>query len=196
MHRLLPLLGDAGLSILVYLCVGWSYGTSEAWGLLLLPCIFLPDADSFAQVRAKGYTAASADDPIDHREFLHKPVFWLVPSLVGWLAFGYPGAMLFFLFLAHFIHDSVLTGWGVPWFAPWSTMRIKFFADEANHESLRLEDWVRTWTAQELQEKIRAHGNEHWIRDLYLRLSLPSTIEYSVFVLAVILLSWSLFTSV
>jgi len=196
MYRLLPLMGDAGLGILVYLGVGYFYGSPDAWGLLLAPCIFLPDIDSLAQVRKKGYAAASGEDPVDHREFLHKPVFWLLPALFAWIAFGYYGALLFFLFLAHFLHDSVLTGWGVPWLAPWSKVRLKFFADEANNESLRFNNWVRIWTPENLQEKIRAFGNEDWIRDLYLRLSIPSTIEYSVFILAVILLFWSLFTSV
>jgi hypothetical protein len=196
MHRILPLLCDAGLGIFVFLAVSHAYRVEDGWSGFLIFCIFLPDLDSFSQLHRKGYVAASAEDPVDHREFLHKPVLWLLPSLMLWVAFGYVGALLFFLFLVHFLHDSVLTGWGVPWLSPWNRTRIKFFADETNHESLRKKDWVRTWRPDELAQMIRAHGNEDWIRDLYMRLTPVSVIEYSIFALGILTLGASLFTSV
>ena len=196
MYRILPLLCDAGLGILVFIVVSRVYGVDEPLWMFSILCIFLPDLDSLSQLRSKGYVAASAEDPIDHREFLHKPIFWLVPALLVWIGFGYPGALLFFLFLAHFLHDSVLVGWGVPWLSPWNRTRIKFFVDQANHESLRREDWVRTWDPHELTKKIQQHGNEHWIQDIYLRLTPASVIEYSIFSIGVLVLILTLFTSV
>jgi hypothetical protein len=187
MYRILPLLGDAGLSILIFVLLNLE-GNVAWWSLVLLPFIFLPDLDSLPQLYNKGYTAASVEDPEDHREAFHKPLFWLVSALFLSLAFGYAGELLFFLFLAHFLHDSVLTGWGVPWLAPWSSLRVKFFADEQNRESLRPRDWVRTWTPAELREMIRVHGNENWIKDLYLRPSIPSMIEYSIFAVGIVAL--------
>ena len=124
---------------------------------------------------------------------LHKPLVWLLVAAALWFWTDYYGAIAFFAVLMHFLHDSVLTGWGVPWFAPFSQTRIKFFVDETNKESFRREDWVRLWTPEELTQAIIAYGYEDWIEQLYLRPTIVSMIEYSVFGSSLVVLAGHLF---
>lgn len=184
MYRLLPLLGDVGLGIFSIVVVSFFYGRYELAAFFLMPFAFIPDLDTIAELRSRGKLAASAEHPFDHREILHKPIVWLVVLGFVWWFAGYYGAVVFVMVLLHFLHDSVLTGWGVPWLAPFSSVRIKFFVDEQNEISFKPKDWVRTWNETELQEAIIAYGNENWIEDLYLRPTLVSFSEYGIFVLS------------
>lgn len=186
MYRLLPLLGDAGLGILSIVLVSLLYEQYAVSAFLLLPFVFLPDLDALAELKSRGKLAASAEYPHDHRELLHKPVIWLVLLGLVWWHFGYYGAIAFTMVLMHFLHDSVLTGWGVPWLAPFFDVRIKFFVNERNEVSFKPKDWLRTWNKEDLREAIVAHGNENWIEDLYLKPTIVSLLEYGVFVLALI----------
>lgn len=186
MYRLLPLLGDVGLGILSIVFVSLLYDRHELSAFLLMPLAFLPDLDALAELRVRGKLAASAEHPYDHREVLHKPIIWLVLLGLVWWSVGYYGAVAFVMVLVHFLHDSVLTGWGVPWFAPLSDIRIKFFVDEQNEISIKPRDWVRTWNKQELRRAIVMYGNENWVEDLYLNPTVVSSIEYGVFILSLV----------
>ena len=192
MYRILPLLGDAGLGILSIVFLSHWYSVSNMYAFLLLPLAFAPDLDAIVELRRRGKVAASAENPSDHREVLHKPILWMLVTGAWWYFGGFYGAVAFALVTMHFLHDSVLTGWGVPWLAPFLKVRIKFFASEANQESLAQKDWIRTWGPEELQKAIVAHGNENWIRDLYLRPTVVSIVEYGVFGLSLIALLWHL----
>jgi len=194
LYRLLPLLGDLGLGLIVYVCISFVYDQTSplAFGLAVF-LSFAPDLDALAEISRRGKVAASADHPVDHREVLHKPLIWLLVTGGLWMWFGYYGAIAFFAILFHFLHDSVLTGWGVPWLAPFSKTRFKFFVDEANTESFARRNWVRTWTPEELTRMIIAHGDENWIKNLYLLPTPASVIEYSMFGISLVLLTWHLF---
>ncbi len=181
MYRLLPLLGDAGLGILSIIFVSFCYGRSDMSGFLLLPLAFLPDLDAIPELWKEGKVSASAKNPHDHRELLHKPIIWLLILGMWWYLGGFYGAVAFALVAGHFIHDSILTGWGVPWLSPFSNVRIKFFANERNEESFARKDWIRVWSRDDLHILIIKYGNDNWIEDLYLRPTAVSVIEYSFF---------------
>lgn len=193
MYRLLPLLADLGLGIITFVWVSIAYGQTTLIGFLLaVVLVFMPDLDALPEISKRGRLAASKDNPTDHREMLHKPLLWLALTGMFWMWSGYYGAIAFFVILMHFVHDSVLTGWGVPWFAPFSQTRIKFFVDETNKESLARENWIRTWGPEELTQAIVQYGYEDWIERLYLRPTVVSIIEYGIFGTAVIILAWHL----
>lgn len=193
MYRLLPLLADLGLGIITFVWVSIAYEQTTALGFLLaVVLVFVPDLDALPELSKRGRLAASKDNPIDHREMLHKPLLWLALTGMFWMWIGYHGAIAFFAILMHFLHDSVLTGWGVPWFAPFSQTRIKFFVDETNKESLARENWIRTWSPKELTRAIMQYGYEDWIERLYLRPTVVSIVEYGIFGMAVITLAWHL----
>lgn len=193
MYRLLPLLADLGLGIITFVWVSIAYEQTTVLGFLLaVVFVFVPDLDALPELSKRGRLAASKDNPTDHREMLHKPLLWLALTGMFWMWIGYHGAIAFFAILMHFLHDSVLTGWGVPWFAPFSQTRIKFFVDETNKESLARENWIRTWGPEELTQAIVQYGYEDWIERLYLRPTVVSIVEYGIFGMAVITLAWHL----
>lgn len=186
MYRILPLLGDVGLGILIIIGVSMQYGQQEWEVFLLLPLALLPDLDAIPELWKRGKVAASASNPNDHRELLHRPLIWLFVAGILWWSVGFYGAVAFALLLGHFLHDSVLTGWGVPWLSPFSDTRVKFFTDKYNEFSLATGDWVRLYEKLELHLMIVTYGNENWIEDLYLHPTVVSVVEYSVFVTGII----------
>jgi len=188
MYKLLPLLGDLGLGIISVVCVSFVYGKEVDGAFVLLALAFLPDLDALPELWRHGQVAASKDHPADHRELLHKPILWLGVAGFCWWYFGYYGAVSFVVLLLHFVHDSVLTGWGVPWLWPFSKVRIKFFVDEKNEVSLAPKNWIRTWNKLELQHAIVIYGNKNWIEDLYLRPTVVSAVEYGIFLLSLVAL--------
>ncbi len=188
MKQLLPVFGDIGLGILTILCVNHFYDTMNYYSFFLLFFAIIPDLDAVPEVMKRGKVAASADNPSDHREILHKPLIWLSILGVAWYMFDLYGAIAFFLVFVHFLHGTVLTGWGVPWLTPFSDRRIKFFVDEENEVSLSRNNWLRTWNQEELQKAIVKYGNENWIEDLYLKPSVVSVVEYGTFLISLIAL--------
>ncbi len=188
MYRLLPLLGDVGIGILAIAFLSFCYGEDFHRSLWFLPLIFLPDLDALPELLERGNVGASRNCIRDHRERLHVPLLFLVPA--GLLSYhvGYEGMVVFTLFYLHFLHDSILTGWGVPWFAPFSDVRVKFFASEQNNASLRRRDWVRVWKRTRLPYLIEKFGDEDWIRNHYLRITPTSVIEYSTFIAGIVVL--------
>lgn len=193
MYRVLPLLGDIGLAILVVVFVSVFQDHSPSmWAWLCVPLIFFPDIDALVEFLARGNVAASKEHPFDHREILHKPlVFMWIPILL-WPLNSYMSAIVFFIVLIHFLHDSVLTGWGVSWFWPFTKRRIKFFVNERNENSFARKDWIRSWDEKELQEAIVKYGYEDWIERLYFQPSVVRTIEFSIFGFSLIVLVWFL----
>lgn len=188
MYKLLPLAGDIGTGILVIILTSLAFGFYEPYVWLLLPLILLPDLDAIPEIIKKGRVAASPEHPYDHRELLHKPVLWLLGGALLWAWFGYYGAIAFWLVLFHFLHDSVLTGWGVQWFWPLSKTQYKFFVDERNEVSLKQGDWLRSWKEEHLQAAIMQHGFEDWIERYYLKPTIQSVVEYSTFVFSILML--------
>ncbi len=187
MYRLLPLLGDVGLGILSVIFVSLAYGERDMWAFILLPLILLPDLDAIPEITKKGKVAASKENPHDHRELLHKPILWFIATGFFWREFGYYGAIAFTMVAFHFIHDSVFTGWGVPWLWP-SRRRFKFLVDEKNEFSFARKDWLRSWNEDELTTAIVTYGDENWIENLYLKPTVVSSVEYGVFFFSIFLL--------
>ena len=188
MYRVLPLLGDIGLGILSVLFVSDLYQINNPYLFLFLPFILLPDCDAIMEIKRRGKVAASAENPYDHRELLHKPLLWLLACGTAWYFTGHYGAIMFTMILLHFVHDSVFTGWGVPWLSPFSNVRIKFFVDKRNEVSFRPRDFIRIWQPNELRMMIANYGNENWIEDIYLTINITTLVEYGIFSISLTML--------
>lgn len=193
MYRIFPLLGDVGLGIFTFILVSIHYDEYALSGFVLaLACSHLPDLDAVEELFRRGKLAASAENPRDHREAFHKPLLVLTTTGMLWYFFGYHGAIAFTALLFHFIHDSVLTGWGVPWLSPFSDTRFKFFVNEKNQNSLAFKNWIRVWREEELEGLIIQYGDENWVENLYRKPTEVSVIEVGTFIISVVSLIWLL----
>ncbi len=193
MHRILPIVGDVGLGILVAVVVSQKYGVTDpyliGWGILWA---FLPDIDALPELLKRGEVAAHREHVQDHREKLHMPMFWLIPLWFMSVSFGVAWEIAFWAILMHFLHDSVFTGWGVPWFAPFARFRIKFFTAYDNSFSLKAEDLIRIWWRHELPTAITQYGDRNWVWNTYGELTPVLVIEYLIFAYSPFVLLWHL----
>jgi membrane-bound metal-dependent hydrolase YbcI (DUF457 family) len=178
---------DTALGILATFLVAYLYHISPTPLLFAVGVIsaHLPDADSFLDPHfwRRGYVAAYADNPYDHRETLHKPLLWVLgigtlyvfmSSLHAYIVLVGLGVML------HFIHDTVGTGWGIPWLWPFTRTRYKLFATKENKAlSFQL---LTSWKRDELTEYIRRYGIENWVHVYYSRWSSVAILEMCVVV--------------
>lgn len=161
---------DAGLGVLSALFVCWLFSISPTIVHVFVGIVFayIPDIDWIGDKHfwKTGNVAAYAANPYDHREGLHKPIlWWLVISAWG-LALGSIFPFIAFVGVTmHFIHDTVGTGWGMPWLWPLSKRRIKFFANRQN--VLSFSSPFVSWSHEELPSFITKYGRGNWRQHYY-----------------------------
>lgn len=154
------------------------FDVTITWQLMCLGVFFilLPDIDFWWR----------NDQKIDHRSFMHCPLYYVVISLVIALTGNY---MLAFLFLItaifHFVHDTFVLGWGVAWFAPFSYRRYKLFPDDGKGGFLK--EKFLTWLPSEHLSLEKKLNDKDWVYHWYLRLTVVSFVEYTSFLIAVLL---------
>ncbi len=106
-----------------------------------------------------------------HRGFTHYPLIYIPIILMVYFLAGPLWTFVLGLgVLFHLIHDLSWIGSGVTFWWPFSKKRYKFFS----------------------QDKLIQQG-EHWITTFYFRLNVVTVVEYSIFVLGLIIL-FSCFT--
>lgn len=153
------------------------------WQLVCLGLIFIfiPDIDFYIRSIRK----------IDHRSFLHYPFFYIVASVLI-LVFGNTEiAFLFFITtLFHFIHDTLILGWGVAWFAPVSYRRYKLFPD--NGMGGFLKEKFLTWLPSEQEQMEQILNDPYWIKNWYCKVTVVSVVEYTAFFSAVMYVIYTL----
>ncbi len=101
-----------------------------------------------------------------HRGWTHYPLLYL-PLIIGvYIIIGPAWAIIMALGIyIHLVHDLLWIGHGVKFWWPFSHTYYKFFS----------------------QEKYSKQG-EHWITTFYFRLNTVTIIEYSIFILALVVL--------
>jgi membrane-bound metal-dependent hydrolase YbcI (DUF457 family) len=169
MHKFGMYFGDAGLGILSAVTVCWVFGVDPTFSLILVGILFayIPDIDWVldAHFWKTGRVAAYAQNPYDHREGLHKPLLWALAISGFGIVFGGVGPFIAFVaVMAHFLHDTVGTGWGMPWLWPLSKRRIKLFATKQNE--VVLYPFLMSWSREELTHYITNYGRANW-KDYY-----------------------------
>ena len=205
MKNILALLADFANGIFAVLIAAYIYQIEVLyWHILLgIGCALIPDIDAISELIRRGRVSASAIHLRDHRTFLHYPIFSLPLALIGIIFFGYAGVIFGVAVLLHLMNDLYGTGWGIAIGWPWSGRHLKIFGRRVNRTKKHLketEDWyhispsdrklrlVVCWSADELPKYIQRWGYEKWIERTYLHLNWTSSIEYSLFVIAVGLL--------
>jgi hypothetical protein len=155
-------------------------------GLLVLGAIFalLPDVDFLVSGLRKG-SLFKVDHT--HRDLLHHPVPYVaVGGLIVWFLAPQYTLLFIVLSLAHFVHDSMGVGWGIPWLSPLSRRYVKFFTDRRTNKpssSLAL-----LWTTHERDALIKKYHNPNWMKDTYGRPGATSLVEVGVLLVVIVLI--------
>jgi hypothetical protein len=154
------------------------FDISITWQLICLGIFFnlLPDIDFLWKSNQK----------IDHRGFMHYPLYYVIATVLILLSGSYLFAFLFFITtLFHFVHDTFVLGWGVAWLAPFSYRRYKLFPDDGKGEFLK--EKFLTWLPEDQEVLEKKLDDKHWIQNWYCRFTIISFVEYTSFLIAVLL---------
>jgi hypothetical protein len=130
-----------------------------------------------------------------HREVLHVPLIYLPVGILLLLPFGVMWSFLFAATsLAHFIHDSIGIGWGVPWLYPFTDNSYSFLYHlENNIDKPRLPHrWLYIWPRKATDWLARRYGDPDWIKNIYLKPHPYAAIEYAIMVIGVAIFGLSL----
>ena len=170
---------DIAFGIFAAIIYATIYKTGLGFGVLLICILFAlsPDLDFIISAifnkKFPGHT---------HRDLFHYPIpFILLGSTCIALIFNIHFGILFaILSFAHFVHDTIGIGWGVPWLFPISRNYLKLtpFSNTVTH-------W---WTPREQERIASKYGDPNWFKNIYLRPTLISMPEFIVFLIAIFVL--------
>lgn len=207
---ILALLADFANGIFATVFAGVIIQIDILWWHFLIGILFavLPDMDAWPQLIIRGtVSAASANNLKDHRELLHYPALFLLCGIAFVLVYPFFGWMFLLGTMLHFLNDLYGTGWGIPILWPLLTRRYKLLGRRVNRLKQTLVedgDWERlpederrlrlivSWKKDELAKYISLWGMDEWITPYYLRLNWVSGTEYTVFIIALLLLATTL----
>jgi len=178
---------DIGIGILLSIWTSWFFHTDLTFTLVLAGIAFalLPDIDFFVELIRHGSVGGKVIR--EHRELTHFPIIYIPIAIFVFAIFGAMWTLFFILALfAHFLHDSIGLGWGIKWFWPFSRKAYKFFSEENGKFSFhRL---IVSWNSEELTKVVAGYGDPNWIRNIYFRLTPVAVIEFSFFIISLIIL--------
>ncbi len=145
----------------------------------------LPDIDFvryfFLEDKMEGYK---------HRDFLHLPLLYIpFGAVAAYFLLGNTYAAMFALgSVLHFIHDSFGIGRGVKWLYPFSRSGYAFLYIYSG--SVRRGLWKPLFVFDEAAIKSfdLEHGDREWLRNVYFRWHPLAIIEFSVFIISIIIL--------
>lgn len=177
---------DIGLGILFSILVSKIFNVELTSQLILVGMGFslLPDLDVFVELAKRGRIGGRVQG--HHRELTHFPSTFLIVAILIYIYFGNIWAFLFSLtILAHFLHDSFGMGWGIQWLWPFSNRAYKFFSNKDGSFSKNL---VVSWKPSELKETIKKYGDDHWLRNYYLKFHPLAIFEFLFLVFSLLVL--------
>lgn len=164
---------DIGIGLIVGIIAHQLFGFPlYAAEILSVGFILLPDLDGLIQALRKR-SVKSMD--FSHRDGLHVPLLYVpIGTALCWLVADWRIAAMFaVLSLAHFLHDSIGTGWGIAWLRPIKDNYYKFFSEDKGDASFTLRKGLVSWTPEQQRAVAEKYGNPNWLRDMYLKPQAP-----------------------
>lgn len=174
------MLADIGIGIFSAILASRLFQTKLTLLTVLIGIVFalLPDMDFLVEwIKRKRMPGKFSHE---HRNLFHLPLFYI--SIGSFIVFWFGWIYLFlFVFnsLLHFLHDSFGIGWGIKWTYPLSEKTHKFFF---------LKKFINSWNEDELREIVEKYGDPNWIKNIYLRPTLISITELTVFLISLAVL--------
>lgn len=164
---------DIGIGLLAGVIAHYVFGFPLVHAEILgVGFMLLPDLDGVIQAVRKG-SLTKMDT--SHRDGLHVPLIYVpVGTALCWLVVDWRVAVMFaVLSLAHFLHDSIGTGWGIAWLRPIKNNYYKFFSEDKGDASFTGRKWLVSWTPAQQRAVSAKYGNPNWLRDMYLKPQAP-----------------------
>jgi hypothetical protein len=204
MKNILALLADWANGLFAVLIASWWFGVEPLWWHFAIGLVLshAPDLDAIPELLRRGRVAASAEHPHDHREALHYPIILITLAVLVAYFIPYWGTIFLVAVALHLINDLYGTGWGIKLFWPLSKKNYKLLGRRVNRleyilksdgdweqqpESERKLRWLVSWSPEELPGYMTRWGIDDWIPKYYGTLNSISAVEYSLFLLAIIL---------
>lgn len=187
---------DIGVGILAALGVGALFHVHTDFLLIVAGVIFalLPDFDFLVSLVARG-TRAFGKYGHEHRDLFHYPILYLLFGAVIIVFVADPVWAVLFVIASflHFLHDSVGIGWGIQWLFPFSSRHF-FIAPiyAAPNKKLLPAHFLYVWKHEEIDKLACEYGDEHWFRNIYLKLHPYALFEFAVFLFSIMILIFSL----
>jgi hypothetical protein len=173
MKRILPLLADIGHGIIAVLLVGLLLQVTLSWhfivGILLG---LLPDIDVIPRLLRSGSVVPTKEDPLDHRDYLHFPLLFILVGLLVAFVDTYWGGVFIIATTLHFINDTWGTGDGIMWLWPISRKKYKW---------RKLDTWK-----SDIYTHTPKSNKDTWIDASYLQITSIALIEYATFLVALV----------
>jgi len=185
---------DIGVGILTAILVSNIFGLPLTAVFLLLGIIFslLMDADFILHLVKTG----TSKNAYRHRELFHRPLIYIPLGMLILSFYNSAYAVLFGLAsLFHFLHDSIGIGWGVQWLYPLTTDHYGFFYRyQSKHKEKLPQKLLYVWKDDELDMLAKRYGDEEEIKNIYLKWHPYAIVEFSVFIVAMVVLIFSKFS--
>lgn len=186
---------DIGIGILLSI-FGNIYFHTDLTIFFVFICILFalsPDIDYLIYlIKKKGKSNEMAHC---HRDILHYPLIFIPSGMLFLSIFSKEYSFLFGLgsFL-HFLHDSIGIGWGIRWFWPFSKNYYAFFRKSVAKEKESPIRFICIWEPEEVKKLASEYGDPNWFKNIYLRPSLISITEFTIFLISLLILYLYLFT--
>jgi len=125
-----------------------------------------------------------------HRDLLHHPLLYIPLGISLISFFNFTWAILFGLCsFVHFMHDSIGIGWGVQWLYPFSKKYYVFFYHyRPSHVGGASFELIQSWKHEDIDDLAEKYGDPDWIKNIYLSLHPYSIVEFSTFIIALVVL--------
>lgn len=207
--KILPILADIANGVFATVFAGYVTGTEILWWhfLIGIPLAMLPDLDAIPELMHRGKISFYVDQPKYHRDGLHYPIVFLIAGVALIFFVPFWGWLFLTATMLHFVNDLYGTGFGIQLFWPFSNRYFKFFTRRAGWLRYMLREYG-IWDQLSMSErKVRFYvsikkddmpgymkqwGLDQWIEPYYLRLNWVSGVEYSLFVLALLVVAVTL----
>ena len=180
---------DVGIGIFAAILVGKAF-TLELGPLLVgfgIAFALLPDFDLWYILLRDGNRDHRAI--ARHRDLGHYPLLYIPVGTLLAAVFGAPWALLFALgAVGHFVHDSIGTGWGVPWFWPFTNRNYTFFYRYTPVAKPLPKQMLYRWEHERLDEVTDEYWDPQFFKNVYGKLHPLFLAEIAVFVVALLAL--------
>lgn len=147
----------------------------------------LPDLDGVVEFFK--YRKMDAGEHGDHRDGLHYPLAWMIVGIVLIFINLFIGSLFTLCVLAHFLNDSWGTGWGIEWLWPLNDRTYKFFSRHDRADDVTFKQLIVSWDKGGREHAAKYLATRNWLDDIYGRITLISSIEYSEFIFSLVVLA-------